>query len=394
MDEATLFDGIRTNNDLYKFVKLEKIKINKKIEDLLNKYNNIDNIITSNDTGNRNCVDLLEITDIKNCISTIKNAITVFQTQDGSNNDSKSSEFGNNNNDDGDSDDMDLDYNSIAKKTQNDIPSYDLKFYSNTINELTANLNKTLTTINRRFNDSNKSAYDNGDQFWVKKFYFRNKPPKKLQNDNLDTVDTTGKELHDSDITTNALIPTLSGVNNQRVFIDQKITTENVFIKDMQKSIIEIPKLEKTDTINNLNSVHLIDISDSIVILNAKTYVLIENLQNCVIIGTSQQFRIHNCNNCKFALDVNKKIAKHRRIIIENCDNLKIFKLSNVIINNVPISSTPTDFVIVDDFNFQNSENIENPHFTYVDEKLDLSNLGNLPYGESIKDSIVNNFII
>ncbi|OUM54413.1 hypothetical protein BVG19_g3799 [[Candida] boidinii] len=393
MDETKSFDGIRTNNDLYKFVKLEKIKINKKIEDLSDKYNKIDSIITDDDTGTKKGVSPLDIANIKNCINTIKNAITVFQTQDRSNSDAESGEIKkiHNDNDEDDNDDMDLDYYNISKKSQHDIPSYDLKFYSNTINELAANLNKTLNTINRRFNDSNESGF--GNQFWVKKFYFRNKPAKKLQSDYLNLV-SNSRDSHEFDITTNALIPTLSGINNQRVFIDPETTTENVFIKDIRKSIIEIPKLEKTGTTNNLNSVHLVDISDSVVILHAKTYVLIENLQNCVIIGTSQQFRIHNCNNCKFALDVNKEIAKHRRIIIENCDNLIIFKLSNVILNSGPIPTNSTDFVIVDDFNFQNSENTVNPHFTYSDEKLDLSNMGNLPYGESIEDSTMNNFII
>ncbi|KAH3666635.1 hypothetical protein WICMUC_005562 [Wickerhamomyces mucosus] len=233
---------------------------------------------------------------------------------------------------------------SEIETNKHNLPSYQLQQISNKISYL-------LTKIDNESNNQKQSKFKfkslkSGKQF-----------PKKIDND----IDL--KQQDNNNIIIN---PTISNKFNE--FIQNEQFDLNPILQNINQSII---------IINNVNSLQIFDIKDSIIIINEnKSSNFIKNVKNSIIFINNQlnsnQTRIHNCLNLKIK-SLNSNLQNN--IIIENCKNL-------IISSNI---------LKIDDFNspLGKSENFKNLKFsTKFDEIYKICNSNPTIILNNLKDYI------
>ncbi|ODV94794.1 hypothetical protein PACTADRAFT_50652 [Pachysolen tannophilus NRRL Y-2460] len=223
------------------------------------------------------------------------------------------------------------------------LPAYDQKYYTNTIDQL-------FNLLESKSKDLNKGK---------KKFSFKNK--NKVPFAKIETSDSTidFKAINEEQ----KQEPTAENIIGIEYTIAKPInsSTAHIFLNNIQSSII---KMDNTGYIPD--SIHLSNIHNSKINIKSNTSIFIDCGSDNLIVTESYQLRLHNLQQ---SIIVPRILNEANRIVIENCNGIKIYKNNDV-----------DKFVEVDDFNFP-TKSVKNPNFEYAEDT-----------NEELKNEIIKSF--
>lgn len=164
----------------------------------------------------------------------------------------------------------------------------------------------------------------------------RNNSPKESSHD-------TNKETNNN---LNSLFTSLT--KSKRTIDSTNLTHEHILFSNLESSIVV------SDQKVEPYSVHIKQGLDSVIALKSKGPIFIHDLKHCVLILKCHQLRLHNIHDSLILVEVGND-----RIVIEDCDNLKI--------GNYPTKSFESGIgkLEVDDFNCPIKLE-KNKHFDYL----------------------------
>lgn len=198
----------------------------------------------------------------------------------------------------------------------NQVPLYDLKTYSKDIDDLIDKLEtKKLSFSKKTFTFKSRPILN------VESTFQKAKPGQQpLQKQ---------KKLIQKQ--------SLENVKNYKMVLEiSENDDHNIYIKNIESSIILIEKLVKTLTLEN--------IKNSIILADSETFIFTNGLTESILQGSCQQLRVHNTHDSI----INMKITSGmNRFVIEDSDKLYVFNRSGL---------------EVDDFNCPGVNITNNPH--------------------------------
>lgn len=218
----------------------------------------------------------------------------------------------------------------------NQIPLYDLKIYSRDIDELIDKL------------EAKKSLFDK------KTFTFKSRPVLKVKS-TIQTVKPEQEQLQEQKKLTQK--QTLENIRNYKMVLEVSDNDDhNIYIKNIENSIILIEKSVKTLTLE--------DIKNSIILADSETFIFTNNLTDSILQGSCQQLRVHNTHNSIINVNITSGM---NRFVIEDSNNLYVFNRKGL---------------EVDDFNHPSINLANNPHILISSKyKLDPKCLDQFPNG-------------
>mgnify|MGYP003365709696 CR=1 FL=1 len=234
------------------------------------------------------------------------------------------------------------------------MPAYELKLYTRSLQNLVLQYDETKAKfINKKFKFSHTPQTD--------------LTQSKNTNDQINDKASKGNDIYTA---------TLDGIQQKRIILDK--ASGNVYIRNISDSVISLPKNL------DINSVTIEKCTDSILILHSNTFLFIDSLVDCLVIGSCQQLRVHNTHSSILNITIT---STSNRLIIENCNDLGIVK--------------ENPHLTVDDFRRPNQPDIstntdENFHFI-PPTRIQHLNLGmyitDYRSGDTIDRSTISQFI-
>ncbi len=154
---------------------------------------------------------------------------------------------------------------------------------------------------------------------------------------------------------------------------DLPIVSAPIFLTNISNTIIYLPNSSlnfSPDSPSNLSiatNLTLTNISNSIILVQDISGTLFAtNLKNCLIVSSSHQVRLHQCENCILILGIRAK-----RGILEDssrlkcCQYINFWKKNNIVDYNVEENKWDT----WDDFNWLNND-IESPNWESIESDV------------------------
>lgn len=214
--------------------------------------------------------------------------------------------------------------------------SYELKVYSEKMNTAIDLLEGKKKNLNGR------------------KFQFKGlkKPRPNFTSDVASSVETT-TSLHPSHQFNHI---------NKVIELNSPFKKNHVFLENLDNCIVRVLGEPICESIKVKNA------KNSLLLLQAKTSIMIDKAENCVIVSSSLQLRLHDMEKCIIYPSLE---SSDPRVILESCTGLKFGKAANLISKTF---SAKCDFAAIDDFD-QPVRNSEPINFENVESILDISEM-------------------
>lgn len=191
------------------------------------------------------------------------------------------------------------------QKQLGSIPSYDLKEYTNSVQQLTLD-----------YDDKKK-------QFVQIKFRFSHEPKSDLEP--TGTLQSTGEDQFDK--------PLYHDRENEYLQVNE---TGNIFLKNLHSCTVVIPRAA---------SIALESCTGCLFEMHSISFIFVFKLTDSILTGTSQQLRIHDSAGDVVAI----QMTGANRIIIENCQTLQVVSYGSTVDDfDHPNQMTSTSFMYRD----------------------------------------------
>ncbi|GME73375.1 unnamed protein product [Ambrosiozyma monospora] len=223
------------------------------------------------------------------------------------------------------------------------IPSYDLKNFSNQIDQLVFEFDDTKSKFNvKRFKfkhipcpktdltkkeDSTIVKKQKKTAVEVEKEYMK---PTYEDLTNVELILTSEDSISKNSLPEVSNISEISISKSQTTTSRQKIThhlqqSTPIYLRNLQNATVHIP------TSLHATSITLEQCSNCNFIINATTFTFISHCQNCVFLGSSQQLRVHDVVDCVLGVKI---LSKLNRFIIERCHGLIVIRFDRVVVDD------------------------------------------------------------
>ncbi|GMG22475.1 unnamed protein product [Ambrosiozyma monospora] len=223
------------------------------------------------------------------------------------------------------------------------IPSYDLKNFSNQIDQLVFEFDDTKNKFkDKRFKFKhipcpNRDSRKNEESTVVKK---QKKPAVEVEKEymkptyeeltNIELILTPNDSISKMGLPEVTNVTEISISKSQTTTSRPKIThhlqsSTPIYLRNLQNATVHIP------TLLHATSITLEQCSNCTFIINATTFTFISHCKNCVFLGSSQQLRVHDVVDCVLGVSI---LSKLNRFIIERCHGLIVVRFDGVVVDD------------------------------------------------------------